>query len=45
MFGDFCLIPVALTIYLFCFLTEKLCVKFGKIFGVWSVDANIEGAG
>ena len=45
MFGDFCLIPVVLTTYLFCYLTEWTCLKVGKLFGVWSVDANIEGAG
>lgn len=45
MFGDFCLIPVVLTVFIFCYLTELASLKVGKLFGVWSVDANIEGAG
>ena len=45
MFGDFCLLPVAVSTYVFCYFTELLCLKVGKLFGIWSIDANIEGAG
>lgn len=45
MFGDFCLIPVCIVVYMFCWLTEYVSIKAGKFFGVWSVDANIEGYG
>lgn len=44
MFGDFCLIPVALTVLFFCILLEMACMKVGKFFGIWKVDVDIDNA-
>jgi len=38
MFGDFCLLPVAITTYGFCWLTEFVCIKIGKMIGIWKID-------
>ena len=41
-FSDQATIPLSAIILLVCFVTHKVCMLFGRCFGVWKIDEVIE---